>query len=113
MYRPYHSIALVLVVLLERSGSKRIRISDKTFKRISGRSTLRDALISNVKDWIEDYGAMMVRLDRGGFAVISISAFEGAPSATLGRLFPEWKNTSDQEMAEEVGLENADDYYDE
>ncbi|HQV03842.1 MULTISPECIES: hypothetical protein [unclassified Novosphingobium] len=112
-YRPYHSIALVLAVVLNRSSSTRIRISEKTFKRISGRSTLRDALITNVKALLEDYGAMMFRLDRGGFAIVAISAFEGAPSATLRSTFPEWNSTSDQAMAEELGLEDADEYDDE
>ena len=113
MYRPYHSIALVLAVLLRRSSSTRIRISEKSFKRISGRNTLRDALIANVKAWLEDYGAMMFRLDRGGFAIVSISAFEGAPSATLRNLFAEWRSATDQAMAEELGLEDATDYDDE
>lgn len=109
MYRPYHSIALLLSVLLSRSGKTRIRISEKTFRLASGRKTLRDALISNVKDWLEDYGVMMIRLERGGFALVASSAFEGAPSYTLSKAFPDWRKSTDATMAEELGVEDPNE----
>jgi hypothetical protein len=109
MYRPYHSIALVLALLLARSEKTRIRISEKTFRLVSGRRTLRDALISNVKDLLEDSGVMMFRLERGGFALIAISAFEGAPSFTLNRTFPNWRTATDAEMATELGVVDPND----
>lgn len=106
MYRPYHSIALVLAVLLKRSGKSRMRISDATFRLISGRATVRDALISNVKAWLEDYGSLMFRLERGGYAIVAISAFEGAPNQTLRNGFPDWRKATDSSMAAELGVED-------
>jgi hypothetical protein len=106
MYRPYNSIALVLSVLLARSGKTRIRISDKTFRIVSGRTTIREALVSSVRGLLEDYGVLMIRLDRGGYALVASSALEGAPSFTLKTTFPEWRRTSDSEMADELGVED-------
>jgi len=109
MYRPYHSIALVLATLLARSEKTRIRISEKTFRMVSGRKTVRNALTSNVKDWLEDYGVMMFRLDRGGYALVATTAFEGAPSFTLKNTFPEWRRSTDAEMALELGVDDPND----
>lgn len=86
-YPTADTVALLLAVLLHRSGKSRARISEKTLKNLSGRTRcLRDAFIAEVQGWAEEYGVIMVRLQRGGFALMSIEALEGAP-AVMAKTF--------------------------
>jgi hypothetical protein len=95
MYRDYDHVALILAALLKKSGKTRLRISDKTFRIASGRRTaIRRALVEGVEGWLADFGVLLVALERGGFALVSSSALEGAPSATLVSAFPDWKSQS-------------------
>ena len=79
MYPSSESVALLLALLLKRAEKTRARISDKTLRSVSGRVTIRDAFIADVRSWLEEVGVMMVRLERGGYALVAISALEGAP----------------------------------
>jgi hypothetical protein len=79
MYPEPRQVALLLAVMITRAGKTRARISEKTIRVISSRTTLRDAFVGNVRVWLEEFGVQMVRLERGGFALIAIEALEGAP----------------------------------
>lgn len=89
MYPDASFVALQMAVVMKRSKKKRARLSDKTFRLISQRGTLRDKFISDVRGSLEDLGVLMVRLERGGFAMILISALEGAPAVTAKNYLPE------------------------
>jgi hypothetical protein len=80
MYPSSKQVALLIAVMLKRSGKTRARVSEKTVKTLAGRTTLRDAFTTQLRAWIEDFGVMLVRLDRGGFALVTIAALEGAPT---------------------------------
>lgn len=107
MNTPYPSIdtvALRLAVLLKRSEKTRARVSEKTLRILSGRSILRDSFVIDVRNALEDLSVVSVRLDRGGFALIATSALEGAPPALVKKLMSEFKDLSDEQLWNELGL---------
>lgn len=79
MYPSPKQAALLIALVLKRAGKTRARMSEKTVKLICGRSILRDAFLHDLRRWLEDFGVLLVRLERGGFALAAISALEGAP----------------------------------
>ena len=80
--RSAEEVALLLALLMKRSGQRRARISEKTIKRLSGRSILRRVFRDLLSDHVETLGFKMFDLDRGGYGVISSSALDGAPAVT-------------------------------
>jgi len=107
----YELVALRLAVLLKRTSKARARVSEKTLRLLSGRSTLREAFLSTVRAHLEDLNVTFVRLDRGGFALIATSALEGAPPALVKNLMPNFKTLSDHDLWNE--LEPTNDILDE
>ncbi|MES2130430.1 MAG: hypothetical protein V4463_24425 [Pseudomonadota bacterium] len=80
MYPSAKQVALLTAVLLKRSDKTRARVSEKTIKNLAGRTTLRTAFVADLRKWLEDFGVLLVQLDRGGFALTSIASLEGAPT---------------------------------
>jgi hypothetical protein len=103
-YPSTETVALRLAVMLKRLNKARARVSEKTFRIVSGRKTFREAFIVGVRDAAEDVGVLFVRLDRGGFALIAISSLEGAPPAQVKNLMPDFKKLSDDALWEELDL---------
>jgi len=107
-YAPIETVALRLAVLLKRSEKTRARVSEKTFRILSGRTTLRDSFVVSVRNALEDLGVVSVRLDRGGFALIATSALEGATPALVKNLMPEYKKLSDDKLWSELDLPDSE-----
>lgn len=78
MYPSPRLVAILLALMLARSTLTRARISDRSFRVVSRRVTLRTAFIANVRSWLEDLGVVLLTLDRGGYALVSIAALNGA-----------------------------------
>lgn len=76
--------ALLLALLLSRSGQKRARISDKTMRKLSKRKKLRSVFIREVTEKFADLGGILIELNRGGYGVIMSSTLEGAPAVKAG-----------------------------
>ena len=108
---PIETVALRLAVLLKRTEKTRARVSEKTLRILSGRTSLRDSFVVSVRNALEDFGVVSFRLDRGGFALIATSALEGAPPALVKNLMPDFKNLSDDKLWNELDL--RDDEVDE
>lgn len=81
--------AILVALLLKRSGHRRARISENTIRLLSKRHTLRDAFKSRLTAELDDLGIHLVELQRGGFGAIFVSALDGAPSITTKRVMPE------------------------
>jgi len=79
MYPSPRQAALLIALVLKRAAKTRARVSEKTVKLICRRVMLRDAFLSELRQWLEDFGVLLVRLERGGFALLAVSALEGAP----------------------------------
>lgn len=115
MYPSPRTTALLLAVMFKRAGKTRARISEKTLRHVARRSTLRDSFTLEVRDWLEDFGIVGVALDRGGYALVAISALEGAPVVTAKEhLTAEVKAQKDAKLNEaklwnELGIEFEDD----
>lgn len=86
MYPPAKQVALVMAVMIKRAEKTRARVSERTVKTLAGRNTLRDAFVFELRQSLEDFGVLLVRLDRGGFALVAISALEGAPTVLAKEL---------------------------
>jgi hypothetical protein len=80
MYPSAKQVALLIAVLLKRAAKTRARVSEKTVKALAGRTTLRSAFTTDLRAWLEDFGVLLVQLDRGGFALVTTAALEGAPT---------------------------------
>lgn len=78
--RTSYETALLLALLLKRSGKSRARVSELTVKKLSGRTLLREIFLSSVKCELEELDVGMSRLYRGGFSLISNASLENAPA---------------------------------
>jgi hypothetical protein len=79
--------ALVLAVLLKRSGLTRARLSAATIRAASGglRRNLRSAFIRDLRSALEDHSWGLHELDIGGYAAVSMKSLEAAKAVTLKR----------------------------
>lgn len=85
--------AMLLALMLTRSGKTRGRISDRTLRVISRRKQLRDAFRSSVVEWAPEYGFQMHPLERGGYGLLASKTLEGAPPLTAASLIKEEMTT--------------------
>ncbi len=108
-YPSIETVALRIAVMLKRSDKRRARLSEKSFRILSERVTLRDAFVVSVRDYLDEIGVVLIRLDRGGFALINSSALEGAPPILVKSLIPKFKNISDDELWTELGFSESQD----
>jgi hypothetical protein len=100
------TVAARIAVLFKRHGKTRARISDKTLRIISGRSTIRDAFLSKLRSELEELGICAIQIDRGGFALVSISALDGAPPITVKRYMPDIGDLSERQLLTELDPES-------
>jgi len=82
MKRSTEKTAVLVALLLKRSGRRRARISENTIRVLSKRKTLRDAFKERLRSELDDLGIHLIQLERGGFGVIPITALDGAPAIT-------------------------------
>lgn len=83
--RPVEEAAVILAVILKRSGLVEARISDQTIRLISGRKRLEGSFRQNLKDELAEYGLEIIRFDGGDQALIRVSALEAAHTITAGK----------------------------
>jgi hypothetical protein len=82
MKRTTEQTAILVALLLKRSGQKRARLSENTIRVLSKRRTLRDAFKERLRADLDDIGLHLVQLERGGFGIIPINALDGAVAIT-------------------------------
>jgi hypothetical protein len=93
MKRSTEETALLVATLLKRSGKRRARVSEKTIRLLSKRRTLRDSFKGMLRGALDDLDIHLIQLNSGGFAIIEVSALEGAPPITaVNFLADELKN---------------------
>lgn len=73
-----YETALLLAVIVKRSGQARGRVSGKTLKILSRREVLRSAFINEVKLHLFDFNLIMSEIKKGGYGLMKASALEGA-----------------------------------
>lgn len=74
--------ALLVALLLKKSGQKRARVSTETIRRLSQRKQLRGAFIELLEKYLDVLGLILIEIERGGYGLIPSSALEGAPAIT-------------------------------
>ena len=82
MKRSPEETALLIALLFKRSGQKRGRVSGNTIRRLGRRQYLRMAFLRALEEQLDDFGFVLLELERGGFGIIPISALDGAPAIT-------------------------------
>lgn len=85
--RTRYQTALLLAILVKRSGERRVRVSAKTLKMLSGRKQLRSSFVVDVVEYLQgDFGLCMTELDSGGFGLIYAKSLEAAKAALGSKL---------------------------
>lgn len=79
--------ALLLAVLIKRSGFTRARVSRETIRFVSRRRKIRLSFTNLLTQRLDDLGLVLMELDRGGFGLIRYAALDGAPAITAKRYF--------------------------
>ncbi len=72
-----HQTALLLVLMFNRSGLKRARLTTKTITRISGRAVLRSHFMMQLQAELDDLDMIFFETGRG-FGLIRCSLLDGA-----------------------------------
>lgn len=110
-YRTARHTALLVALMLKRSGKHRIRFSDKTLKRLSDRDRLRSAFIVEVQQESMNVGIVLVELNRGGFGAMWAKPLEGAETVTARNLLPrdERKSLTERKIIAELDLPSVED----
>jgi hypothetical protein len=77
--------AVLIAVMLKRSGQTRARISASTIKLVGIRKPLRTAFISDLRGQLAEFGWELLELGSGGFGAVQISSLEAAKPVTAKR----------------------------
>src|SRR5690606_16820080 len=83
MLRTPGETAIILALVLKRSGQNRARLSAKTIKLAGGRKNLRGAFVVELADALAEYGWTISELDIGGFGVIRTKSLEAAKAVAI------------------------------
>jgi hypothetical protein len=83
--RTSEDTAMLLAVLLNRSGQSRARVSAVTIKLLADRQNLRRAFVELVIDALYEYNWILFEI-RGGYGAVQVRALEAARPVTARRL---------------------------
>ncbi len=72
--------ALLIALLLKRSGQERARISTETLRNLSARRHIRGAFVHLLIKHLNYLGLILIEIDRGGYGLIRSSALHAAPA---------------------------------
>ncbi|WP_338679966.1 hypothetical protein OPV09_27370 [Janthinobacterium sp. TB1-E2] len=76
-------VALMIIVLLVRSGEKRGRISKKTLQLVSKRSVIRASFVVKLQSIMDDYGYIFTEIDGGGYGIMPSQSLRAAKAITV------------------------------
>ena len=92
MNRTARDTAVILAVMLKRSGQTRARVSAAAVKVLSKRHLLRAGFIIGLAEEMEDLAWIFFELRGGGFGAIQTKALEAAKPVTPMR----WLNDAER-----------------
>lgn len=87
--RTPEEVALILAIILFRSGQKRARISTKTIRFVSGRRYLRDAFMNLVIEALAQHDLGLVELETGGYGLFQTKGLTASRNLTAVRYLSE------------------------
>ena len=85
MRRTPDETAVLIALLLVRSGQKRARVSEKTIRKLAKRRRLRAAFLAMLRHHLEDRALVIIELDDGSWGLMPSRGLEGAPAITAKR----------------------------
>ncbi len=77
--------AILLAVILNRSGQTRARVSAKTIKIFAIRQNLRSAFVIEVTDALAEYSWILFEISSGGYGAVQAKTLEAAKPVTAKR----------------------------
>ncbi len=107
--------ALLIALLFTRSKQKRARVSISTVRHLSNRRAIRSTFLNRVDDCLDDFGLILIELERGGYGLIASSILEGAPAITAKKYLQDYLrgkvdfDAIREEVAQGAGLEDDDE----
>jgi len=81
--------AVLLSLLLRRSGQKRARVSLETIRHLAKRKQLRHVFIDLLDEQLDELGVVLIEITRGGYGLLLASTLDGAPSITAKKYLAE------------------------
>lgn len=113
--RTARQTAILLALVLKRSGQTRARLSSKTVKLLARRDHLRSAFVVNLVAELAEYGWLLSETSIGGFGAIQFKALEGAKAVTAEQFLTELErralsqgNVTPEDFEPEIKLHEED-----
>ena len=106
--RDVRDTAVLLAVMVKRSGQSRARVSDKTMKLISMRERLDAVFVTRLTHELEERGWTLSEIGAADFGLVRNQPLEVARAVTMKRWF-----TKDERLAMRKGNENWEELYEE
>lgn len=102
--------AFLIALVFHRAKVKRARVSEKTFRRLAGRTKLRRVFIRRVIEELDDLGLILVEIERG-WGLMPLSLLDGAPAVTAAKYMPDeiqlmkqGRDLDFEKIAKEIGV---------
>jgi hypothetical protein len=87
--RKVRETAILIALLFKNAELNRARVSKLTFKKISGRKTVRSSFVVQVTQVLsDDFGLYLIELDTGGFGIVPAKSMEAAKPITAKKFLP-------------------------
>lgn len=83
--RTVQQTALLLAVILKRSGQNRARVSAKTIKLLAVRQHLRSAFVVELVRELAEFGWIFFEISSGGYGAVQSKTLEAAKTVTAKR----------------------------
>lgn len=80
-----HTAAILMAMFIEW-GKARMRISRRTLKLIGHRKRLKEGFEREIREWLEEFGLVLVELDEGkGYCIVKMTALSGVAPYSFKR----------------------------
>lgn len=84
-----HAAAILMGMFIDR-GKARMRISRRTLKRIGRRKRLKEGFEREIREWLEEFGLVLVDLNEGkGYCIVKMTALSGVAPYSFTRFCSE------------------------
>ena len=107
--------AAILMAMFIGWGKARMRISRRTLKLIGRRKALKQGFEREIREWLWEYGLVLVELDEGkGYCIVKMTALSGVAPYSLNRFRTDTElDLNDEDMLWDFIADWADEKSDE
>lgn len=105
MRRSPNETAILLALMLHRSGKSRARVSKRTLEVISKRERIHASFVGLIRSALDDLDVVLLESNRGGYAMVTREALDGAPPISSSIIANDLKALRREEVDYETFLE--------